>query len=314
MPNVETVLGPVDVSALGHCQLHEHLFVRDTPAAQKNPALRIDDEEKSRLELSDYRAAGGGMVLDAQPGGAGRDAMALSRISRASGVSIVTVTGFHRPMFYQPDSFLFEMDEGALFERFLMELQVGVADGGTRLPIRAGAVKAALGLDGPVGRDAGFLRAAAKAAALGNAPLVLHTEAGAGAVEAVKLAERMGLDPSRVLACHVDRQADDFRPHEEIASTGAYLEYDTISRFKYHGDEAEIRLILHMLEKGFRDRLLLSLDTTAARLRHYGGEIGLTYLIETFLPALKHCGVSEADIRLITRENPVRALAGQTCS
>jgi predicted metal-dependent phosphotriesterase family hydrolase len=60
MPTVETVLGPVAPSQLGHCQAHEHLIVRATPAAEANPALRIDDEEKSRLELNDYRAAGGG--------------------------------------------------------------------------------------------------------------------------------------------------------------------------------------------------------------------------------------------------------------
>ena len=104
-----------------------------------------------------------------------------------SGVPIVTVTGSHRPMFYPPDAFLFEMDEGALFERFLMELEVGVTDDFARLPIRAGAVKAALGVDGPVGRDAILLRAAAKAAARGGMfHMILHTEAGAGAVETVK--------------------------------------------------------------------------------------------------------------------------------
>ena len=120
----------------------------------------------------------------------------------------------------------------------------------------------------------------------------------------------MGLDPARVLVCHADRQADDFRPHVEIAKTGAYLEYDAIHRQKYHDDASEIRLILHMLEKGHRNRLLLSLDTTAARLHHYGGEIGLPYLIETFLPALSRAGVSAADIRQITHTNPARALAG----
>ena len=309
MRSVQTVSGPVPLSALGHCQMHEHLFVRDTPAARGNPALRIDDREKSALEARDYFRAGGRSLVDAQPGGAGRDAAALFEISRASGIHIVTVTGYHRPMFYPPD-FLFEQEGDALAERFLMELSVGVQDGGARLPIRAGAVKAALGPDGPAGRDGVLLRAAARAAASGDVPLILHTEAGAGAAEAVKLCERAGLDPSRVLVCHADRQASDFRAHEEIAKTGAFLEYDTISRFRYHGDGEEARLILHMLEKGYRDRLLLSLDTTAARLLSYGGEIGLTYLIDSFLPMLWEHGVSRSDIGAITRENPVRVFAG----
>ncbi len=312
MQTVQTVTGALSPADLGHCQMHEHLFVRETPAAKANPALRIDDEAKSALELSDYFTLGGRTILDAQPGGAGRDAMALQRLNSASGVHIITVTGFHRPMFYPPDSFFFTQDGDALFERFLMELQVGVADNATRLPIRAGAVKAALGPEGPVGRDETLLKAAARAAAKGDAPLVLHTESGAGAVKAVGLCERMGLDPRRVLVCHADRQASDFRPHEEIAATGSFLECDTIGRFKYHDDESEIRLILLMLEKGHRDRLLLSLDTTAARLRRYGGEIGLTYLFEVFLPALARSGVSPADLEAITRANPARAFAGLT--
>jgi 5-phospho-D-xylono-1,4-lactonase len=307
MQTVQTVSGPLSLSALGHCQMHEHLYVRDTPAAIGNPALRIDDEDRSILELRDYLASGGQTIVDAQPTGAGRDALALQRLSRESGIAIITVTGYHRPMFYQPDSFFFEQSEDALFERFLMELSVGVVDDGTRLSIRAGAVKAAMGPEGPVGCDETLLRAAARAAAKGNVPLILHTEAGAGAVDAVRLCERMGLDPHRVMVCHADRQADDFRPHEEIALTGAFLEYDTIGRFKYHDDEREIRLILHMLEKGYLGRLLLSLDATAARLKRYGGEIGLTYLLKVFLPALLRFGVSPSDIQEITRKNPVRA-------
>ncbi len=310
MPTVETVLGPVPPSRLGHCQAHEHLITGRTPAAERNPALRIDDEEKSRLELQDYRAAGGGAVLDAQPGGAGRDALALSRISRMSGVAIVTVTGYHRPLFYPADAALFAESEAVLFERFLMELTVGVADGGRRLSIRAGAVKAALGAESLSGRAGEMLRAAARAAARANAALVLHTEAGTDAVAAVGLCERAGLDPARVLLCHLDRQAEDFRPHEAAAMTGAYLEYDTIGRFKYHDDEREARLILHMMEKGYRDRLLLSLDTTAERLGRYGGAISLTYLIERFLPRLRAAGVPEEDLLAITRTNPARALAG----
>jgi len=112
-----------------------------------------------------------------------------------------------------------------------------------------------------------------------------------------------------VILCHADRQASDFSIHERIADAGCYLEYDTIGRFKYHSDEDEVRLILHMLARGHRDRLLLSLDATAARLSSYGGEIGLDYLLRTFLPMLRQSGVPEADILRMTRENPASAFS-----
>lgn len=298
-----SVLGPVKPESLGHFQVHEHIFVRPTPASAKNPALRINDEPRSLEELRAYRAAGGGAILDCQPGGAGRDALALRRLSVESGVHIAAVTGYHLPAFYAPGHWIFTEGEAALRERFLRELIEGMDEGGGR----AGAVKAAIGPDGPVGRFEICLRAAAGAAARANVPLILHTERGIGAVQAVAICEAEGLTPERVAVCHADRQAEDFAPHEEIARTGVFLEYDTIARCKYHDDERELRLILHMLELGYGARLLLSLDTTAARLRSYAPDApGLDFLLREFLPKLRRAGVGEDAIEDISRRNPLR--------
>ena len=42
MFHVQTVSGPIAPDALGHSQIHEHIFVHRTPMAEKNPALRLD--------------------------------------------------------------------------------------------------------------------------------------------------------------------------------------------------------------------------------------------------------------------------------
>ena len=72
MFHVQTVSGPIAPDALGHSQIHEHIFVHRTPMAEKNPALRLDDPARSLEELRAYRAAGGGFLADAQPVAAGR--------------------------------------------------------------------------------------------------------------------------------------------------------------------------------------------------------------------------------------------------
>ena len=59
-----------------------------------------------------------------------------------------------------------------------------------------------------------------------------------------------------------------------------------------------------MLELGYAGRLLMSLDTTAARLRSYGGAPGLTDILGRFIPMLMDAGVSRTEIDEITRENP----------
>lgn len=298
---IHTVNGPISLSQLGHCQMHEHLFVHATPASKETPNLRIDDETRSSAELADYRDAGGCTILDAQPIGAGRDAGALMRISRQSGVNIIAVTGYHLPKFYQSNHWIHYESAEALRDRFLLELMEGMEEAEN---VRAGAVKAAIFDEGPVGRFEIMLRAAAGAAVRADVPLILHTQKGAGAVEAIKICETEGLNPPKIVVCHVDRQVSDYVVHEKIARTGVFLEYDTIARYKYHDDAAEIRLIQHMLEKGHGDRLLFSLDTTADRLKRYGGSIGLDFILKEFIPRMRAEGIDKGEIENITINNP----------
>ena len=291
------------MESLGHCQLHEHLFVSAGPATEKNPALLIDNPAYSARELAAYARAGGGCVLDAQPGGAGRNAAVLRDISLRTGVAVIAVTGYHTDAFYREDDELLQAYGQELTERFLRELREGCREAPDVYP---GAVKAALNRDGCQGRTRERFLAAARAAREADVPLIVHTEAGAGAVEAAELALMEGLAAHRVVICHADRRADDFGHHEAIAETGVMLEYDTIHRLKYHDDASEIRLIRHMLEKGRAGQLLLSLDPTRARLRSYGGDIGLDYILNTFAPALENSGIPAETIHQITHENPKR--------
>ena len=57
MKTLMTVLGPLEAEKLGYCQMHEHLFVRKTPASATQPALCVDDE--TRLSRRRRRVAAG---------------------------------------------------------------------------------------------------------------------------------------------------------------------------------------------------------------------------------------------------------------
>ncbi len=311
MPHLQTLLGPRDPITLGHSQIHEHIFLRPTPMTEQNPALCMDDFGRSLAELKAYRAAGGDFLADAQPVAAGRDAEMLRALSEGSGVSIAAVTGYHLLGFYPADCWVLALDEDELYQLYRDELGEGIlpwSSDSARRPaapteMRAGFVKAAIPAHGPAGRYAVLLRAAARAAADAAVPLMLHTERGQRALEAIALCNELGVPSRRLVICHADRQAADPAPHEAIAQTGAYLDYDTITRLKYHSDEEEVALILHMLAQGHGPRLLLALDTTAARLSSYGGEIGLCHLLEQFLPRLRAAGVTQADISRMTIGN-----------
>ena len=230
-------------------------------------------------------------------------------LSKETGVFIITVTGYHLLKFYEEDHWIHTLNEAELADIFLKELLEGCNDESQSgiFPFKAGAVKAAIPDEGAIGRYAILLRAAAVSAAKADVPLVIHTEAGKGAIDGIQQCEKMGLSPKRILVCHADRQANNLNFHQEIANTGVFLEYDTIGRPKYHDDLTERKLILHMLENGYGDQLLLSLDTTSERLRSYGGKIGLCYLLQTFLPFLLEDGVPAEIIHNLTYNNPRKA-------
>ena len=64
---VRTVTGDVAPDTLGHCQCHEHIFLEMDRSYEVSPVLYMDDYDKSLAELREYRAAGGGTIVDAQP-------------------------------------------------------------------------------------------------------------------------------------------------------------------------------------------------------------------------------------------------------
>ena len=177
---------------------------------------------------------------------------------------------------------------------------------------RAGLVKAALGAGRIDGWTHRLLLASGLAAIQTGFPLMMHTESGDSAVEAIRLLNDVGLKPERVIVCHVDRQAENLAPHLNIAKTGANLDYDTIHRLKYHDDGSEIELIQHMAAAGHLGQIMLALDTTAERLESYGGAISLSYLLNQFRLELAQAGISSEAFHQMTVINPARVLTRST--
>ena len=311
--SILTVLGPLDPARLGACQAHEHLFVREGPATRRVPELLLDRYDATLEELRSYRAAGGEALVDAQPVGSGRMAELQVRASRESGVSVVAVTGFHRPFFYEPDHWIHEAPLDHLVRLFCEELRNGMfLDGEAAWPVRqgttrAGLIKTAAGPEGLTGRWRTLFEAAALASRETGAPVMVHTEGGQGGPEIVRFFMERGVPADWLILCHLDRISGNADQLCDIASTGAWLGLDTIGRFKYHDDAVEAALIGRLLEAGHGGRILLGLDTTRARMRAYGGSIGLDYLWTQFLPFLRQCGIGDAAVRRMLFDNPARA-------
>lgn len=308
---VRTVLGDISPEMLRNTQCHEHLFIAKGKPFEINPDLYMDDMEKILRELSGYKEAGGSAVVDAQPVFCGRMAEKLVIASKNTDLHIISVTGFHKTVFYDDGGFPFGETVETLTELFESEVTKGLTGtNGKRLDNRAGLIKAAVDKGG-IFRDRIYemlFEAAANAALMTGAPILVHTEKGADVLEIINYFSNRGIKPYRIILCHVDRTNNDARLHREVLSTGAYLCYDSINRLKYLSHEEEISLIISMLEAGYGKQLLLSLDTTRARLSAYGADMGLDYIHKEFIPMLLKRGVSTGDIKMMISENASKAL------
>ena len=135
-----------------------------------------------------------------------------------------------------------------------------------------------------------------------------HTEPKADVLEMIGFFSAAGIAPERLIICHLDRTRYDIGYHQEVLSTGAFLCYDSVNRLKYLSHDSEIALIKAMLGAGYENQLLLSLDTTNQRLRAYGADMGLDYILTTYVPMLREAGVSDAQISAMTAKNAREAL------
>lgn len=327
---IHTVLGLIPPKELGFTQCHEHLMLRKGESYRQNPVLWMDDVEASIKEAKAYRSLGGSALVEAQPVGCGRMSQGLEEIAGRTGVHIVASTGFHKMQFYSKGHWIRNTDRGRLEGLFVEELtrgmyvgtdfafplknrrDTGLADSRAKVfqtGACAGIIKTALDGCGLEGRYRDLFQAAAAAQKETGAPMMVHIEPGSSPMELVSFLEKEKVDLGRVYFCHMDRACRDWEVFRRVLDSGVSLEFDTIGRFRYHSDEEELELIKKILAEG-EDRLLLSLDTTRARLKSYcENAVGLTYILEHFWPMMRREGISEMQFGKIFVESPARILA-----
>lgn len=310
-----TVQGDISLSDIGICHSHEHLFIKKGQPEILDKALVLDDFDKTKEEVLRFKELGGNTIVDAQPVGSGRNAKWLQKLSEETGINILASTGFHKHEFYKENHWIRQSTEMELAKLFIDELENGMyCDGEDDWPrqqitAKSGLIKTAAGIEGTSGSYLPLFKAAARAALETGTSIMTHTELGYNALEQIKLYTDLGLKEEKLIICHLDRKM----AHEEyllyVASTGVYVELDTIGRYKYHSDNEEVSLISRLIENGHEDQILLGLDTTRNRMKSYGGSIGLDHLQGTFLPMLEEAGITKEQIHKMMNTNPAKAFS-----
>jgi predicted metal-dependent phosphotriesterase family hydrolase len=308
-----TVLGDMDVTKLGATNAHEHVMIRGGLILLREPDFRLDDPSKAIEELSEYRAFGGGTVVDTAPIGIGRDPDALVRIARESKVNIIAATGFHKTAYYLDTHWRFHYSADDIAKLFIDEIEIGMEQNSYIGPLirrsqaRAGVIKIASDYQLINSATRVGAQAAAAAHAKTGAPVLTHTEMGTMAMAQLELLNSHGVKPEHIVLSHMDRNPD-LGLHKEAAQSGAFLEYDGAGRVKYFPESTLLELMRNMFDAGLGSHLLLGGDTARRSYwKAYGGGPGIAYIMEHFCGRMRRDGFTQLEIDEVLIHNPARA-------
>jgi predicted metal-dependent phosphotriesterase family hydrolase len=312
MSFIRTVLGDIAPESLGFCYSHEHVIIDASFGTHTHPDFLHESVDLAVTELQAFFAAGGRAMVDALPCDNGRNVGKLAAISERSGVHLIASTGLHLEKYYEPGHWCRKYSREDLADLFFAEIERGIDANDYNGPLvqrttyRAGVIKVASGGEKLTGNERRIFGAAADAHRLTGCPILTHTEQGAAALEQIELLAGEGAELRHVIISHTDRKPD-MGYQREILRTGVKVEYD--SGFRWRGGNPTFDLAL-ALQREFPSQILLGMD--AARRSYwkaYGGEPGMNFLIEVFVPGLRKCGMTAADVERIFVHNPAEAFS-----
>ena len=301
---VMTVRGSIRAEQMGQTLSHEHVVVDFIGAAGVSPG-RYDRRQvfdKALPHLQRARELGGRTFVDCTPAYLARDPTLLLELSQATGLHILTNTGYYGAV---NDKCLpahaFTETADQLAARWTREYRKGLDGTG----IRPGFIK--IGVDeGNLSEiDRKLITAAARTHRQTGLTIAAHTGPAPAAFDQIEVLKREGVSPAAWIWVHAQSEKDGSR-HAEAARQGAWVSFDGLG---WAPTEEYLGLVLPMKRQGLLGHVLLSHD---AGWYHVGEPDGGSFqpfekLFTDFLPALRQNGFTEADITQLLVTNPAAA-------
>ncbi len=309
-----TVTGPIPSARLGRTLIHEHVVVDFIGAAKTSPG-RYDHEVAFQTALPHFqklRERGVQSLVECTPRFIGRNPALLRRLSEASGVQILTNTGWYAAVdhrFLPPEAHT--ESAAQIAARWLAEWHDGIDGTG----IRPGFLKLGTG-SGPLRPvDAKLVRAAAKVHRESGLTIAIHTGDGAAALDEIRLLHDDGVRPEALVWVHA--QNDPGPIQLEAARLGAWVSLDGYSLAPQNALRWRNLLLAHQ-DAGTLGRVLLSHDDGWAvdgeapsgnQLRLFGNGNPAPYesLFTRLLPDLRARGFTKAQLDQLLVANPREA-------
>ena len=325
MPQVHTVLGPVDASALGPTLMHEHIFILTADVQQNYPEEWGEEDERvadAVRQLRALAAAGITTLVDVTVIGQGRYLPRIKRIAeQVPELNIVVATGCYVfdevPLFFsrrtaQVEASLGRPARDVMADFFVRDITEGIG----RTGVRAGMLKCAVDEKGLTHGVERVLRAVAQAHGRTGAPITIHTHAASQHGPAILdvLADE-GVDLSRVVLGH---SGDVTQPGylQSMVDAGLTLGMDRFGIDHFASFTQRADLVVDLCRRGLADHLVLSHDYSCYLDWFPPGSLDdlhdwhYLHVSRDVLPYLRAHGVTDDEIDAMLVRAPARILGG----
>ena len=300
-PQAMTVTGAIAPEQMGFTLPHEHIMsIFGGPRAK---VAQYDEEKLFAIVipyLKKLKASGAQTLCECTAAYFGRRADLLQRISKETGLQILTNTGYYgaaNDRYFPEHAFQETADQIA--RHWIDEWENGM-DG---TDIRPEFIK--------IGVDPGSLSDVDKK--LVQAAAITHLETGLtiashtsdshiAAADQVGILEEAGVYPGAWIWVHAQKVKDSAHLLP-VAKAGAWIELDGI---REETPESHLDLLRQMRQSGMLHRVLLSHDGNSFR---YGDRPFKSYhaIFDLFIPLMKKANFTDEEIHQITVTNPQEA-------
>lgn len=302
---IMTVNGHIPSAHAGFTLSHEHILV-DFTGADKVTTSRYDADEVYHTALPILQEAvqnGCTTLVECTPDYLGRNVALLQRLSRASGLHIISNTGYYgaaKEKFLPKHAYASSAKQ--LAARGISEWETGIE--GTS--VKPGFIKTGIDAYPLSAVQQKLIEAAALTHLSTGLSFGVHTGNGAAAIEELNIIKAAGVSADAWVWIHAQNESSR-EMHIQMAKAGGWVSFDglhdnTVQQYVQFLKDMKAERLLH--------KALISHDAGWYHVGEPGGGIFRPYdtVFTALLPLLRKEGFTEAEIKQVFTVNPAKML------
>ena len=274
----------------------------DLSGVKNNIDCKLNDFEKTKKELLRLKELGVTRIVDVTNMGMGRNVEFITRLEKETGIEILMSTGYYKEPFFPKEVEKLSIEK--LEEKLINDIKIGI-DGTNKKATFIGEI--GTGFEKMTSLEEKVFIVASRVQKKTGVYISTHTSLGKLGHEQLDIIEKNGGNLEKVILGHTDLSKD-IHYIETLLKRGVYISFDTIGKINYLSEEKRIEYIKYLCDRGWENKILLSVDLTRQSHLKENGGIGYSYLLEEFVPKLLENGVELEKIEKFLVENPKKIL------